>query len=102
MFSSLEVYEIIKARYIQALILAPNFFSVKLILLLTFVTHVVIGKDMTVVSVFVTIAMLQSIRVPLTVFVPFAIQNIAEMRITFTRLQVMETRLPRSQLFFPS
>ena len=40
------------------------------------------------VQVFVTIALYQAIRIPITVFMPFAVQNMAEMRVCFDRLQV--------------
>ncbi|KAL8592431.1 hypothetical protein ACOMHN_021373 [Nucella lapillus] len=84
----LEVKRIRTARYLQALMLAPNFFSVKLILLLTFVTVVGVGGEMTTARVFVTIAVYQAVRVPITVFIPFAIQTMSEMRVCLQRLEV--------------
>ena len=97
------MYRIRRARYLQALILAPNFFSVKLILLLTFLTVVLVGSDVTPDKVFVTIAIYQAIRVPITVFIPFAVQNIAEMRISFDRLQVRgDLDLTSCPLLYPS
>ncbi|XP_076435453.1 ATP-binding cassette sub-family C member 4-like isoform X2 [Babylonia areolata] len=84
---SLEVKRIRTARYLQALILAPNFFSVKFVLLLTFVTYVFAGGHMTPEKVFVAIAVYQAIRVPITVFIPFAVQTISEFRICCERVQ---------------
>ncbi|KAK7479006.1 hypothetical protein BaRGS_00029767, partial [Batillaria attramentaria] len=99
---SQEIERIRYARFTQALILAPNFFSVKLILLLTFLAFTLSQGAMTPEHVFVTISLYQAIRVPITVFMPFAVQNIAEMRISFDRVQHLLYLIPILALYIVS
>lgn len=84
----LEISQIRRGSYIQALILAPNFFSMKLILLFTFLAIGLSSGAMVAEKVFVTISLYQAIRVSITVFMPFAVQNIAEVHVCCDRLQV--------------
>ncbi|KAH9505170.1 Multidrug resistance-associated protein 4 [Bulinus truncatus] len=83
-----EVKEIHSARHHQAFVLGPYFISAKLILFATFTTIAMSGSPMTAYKVFFTSSMFQAFRLSLVLFMPFAIQHIAEMKVIFRRLQV--------------
>jgi ABC-type multidrug transport system fused ATPase/permease subunit len=63
------------------------FISAKLIILICLITLVLLGYQLTAEAAFVTITMLDSLRLNMTFFFPFAVASIAEMVVSCERLQ---------------
>lgn len=84
----LEIKKIHSARRTQAFVLGPYFISAKVVLYSTFTTLALVGGSMTPYRVFITIGLFQANRLSTTLFVPFAIQHIAEMKVVLQRLKV--------------
>lgn len=63
------------------------FISAKLIILICLITLVSLGYQLTAEAAFVTITMLDSLRLNMTFFFPFAVASIAEMIVSCQRLQ---------------
>ncbi|BFZ06670.1 hypothetical protein BsWGS_09709 [Bradybaena similaris] len=84
----LEIVKIHGTRRAQACVIAPFFSSVKLVTFCTFVALVLTGSPMTAYKVFLTIGLFQAFRLSTTLFIPFAIQNMAESNVVLSRLEV--------------
>ena len=82
------------AAYARAAILAPFFASAKVIVYATFLWYIVVHDVITPEKVFVTVAMYNSVRVLLHLFVPFAISFVSEAITTLSRIQVLKRPLP--------
>lgn len=82
-----EVKVIRKVAYCRAMNMSIFFTSSKVILLLTFLTFVLTGNILTAENVFVTVSLMNAIRLIMTLFFPYAIALFAEMRISVSRLQ---------------
>ena len=76
------------AAYARAAILAPFFSSSKVMVFAFIVTYVSSEGDFTAEMAFMVLAMYNSCRLTLNLFVPFAIQFMAESKITLERVKV--------------
>lgn len=92
-FSRNEVKVIRKVSYCRALNMSIFFTSNKIILLLIFLTYILSGKVFTAEVVFVTVALMNNVRVIMTLFFPYAIALFSEMRISISRIQARETNV---------
>ncbi|GFN98114.1 cystic fibrosis transmembrane conductance regulator [Plakobranchus ocellatus] len=86
----LEIAQLRDTRRAQSTILVPYFIASKLALMLVFTSLTVSGADgrMNAHAVFLTMGLLQALRLSCTLFIPFAFQHMAEVRIVYRRLQV--------------
>ncbi|CAG5124702.1 unnamed protein product, partial [Candidula unifasciata] len=84
---SLEIKEVHSSRRAQACVIAPFFSSMKLVVFCTFTALVVTGNSMTAYRVFLTIGLFQAFRLSTTLFIPFAIQHMAESKVVLSRLE---------------
>ena len=92
-YFSNEMKRIRRARYIQGLILAPMFFSVKLVILLIIVGNVLIDQPLQTESIFVMIGLLSAIRFGVMVGVALGIQFTSEVIISLKRIKVSANSL---------
>lgn len=67
---------------------ALYFISAKLIILICLITFVLMGYQLTAEAAFVTITLLESLRLNMTFFFPFAVASIAELVVSCNRLEV--------------
>lgn len=79
--------------YIRGLILGPFFVSVKLIVLVVFVTFVYTGGALRSEIVFVAVALYQAVRLSTVLFMPFAIQFSSDANVTIRRIEVSQSIL---------
>lgn len=84
---SLELNFIKKANHLKASNDAIFFSSSIIICLVAFVTYIYIGNVLTPQKVFVTLVLLQSVRLDMTLFFPRAIQCLAESLVSIRRIQ---------------
>lgn len=84
---SSELKFIRKANYLKASNDAIFFSSPAIICLVAFVTFVYMGNVLTPQNVFVTIVLLQSVRLNMTMFFPRAIQCLAESLVSIRRIE---------------
>lgn len=64
------------------------FVSGKIIVLFAIVAYVLSGRAVNAEVIFVASALFNSARLTVTLFLPFAIQFMAEMKVTFGRMEV--------------
>ena len=85
-----EVSEVWRTRRTQACILAPYFISTKTALVLLYGTLTALGRAdiLTAYTMFLTIGLLQAFRLSCSLFIPFAFQHIAEIKVVLRRVQV--------------
>ncbi|RUS91066.1 hypothetical protein EGW08_001194 [Elysia chlorotica] len=85
----LEYQQVMRTRRTQALILSPFFVSTKVALLLLFATVTALGggHKFRSYTVFLTIGLITVLRLSCNLFMSFAFQNIAEMRVCLGRLE---------------
>jgi ATP-binding cassette subfamily C (CFTR/MRP) protein 4 len=84
---SSELDYVRKANYLKASNDAIFFSSSVIISLVAFVTYVYMGNVLTPQNVFVTLVLLQSVRLNMTLFFPRAIQCLAESLVSIRRIQ---------------
>ena len=89
----LEVHALIVRMYGQAVILTPLFFSAKLMIFASYIWLTYTDVTVTVERVFITLGILNSVKLGLHLFVPFAFQQLGETATTVSRIQVF-TPLP--------
>ena len=89
--SRLEVKRILFVANIKASTLAPFFSSGKMMVFLVFITYILLGNTITAEKVFIAIGLFNPVRLVMHLFIPFAIQMMAESRVTLKRIQVYNT-----------
>ena len=67
---------------------SPFFASAKIVVYLTFITYVMTGHTLDASTVFVVVGLYNPIRMVITLFIPWGIQQISEAHITVQRIQV--------------
>lgn len=77
-----------RSVYLRALIVGPFFVAMKLVVFLTFVPYVFLGRLLTAQKVFLTVSIYQAIRLSVTLFIPFAFQCMSETLVTIRRQEV--------------
>ncbi|XP_064639147.1 ATP-binding cassette sub-family C member 4-like isoform X1 [Lineus longissimus] len=82
-----EMKRVQSSSYAKACNLAPYFVSPKLFVFLTFVTYVFTGHMLTAAKVFLVITLYNTVRLTMTLFLPFAIQFNGETKVTINRLE---------------
>ncbi|CAG5134060.1 unnamed protein product, partial [Candidula unifasciata] len=83
----LEIKRVHSTRTAQASIVAPFFSSSKLAIFCTFIALVTTGEAVTAYRIFVTIGLFQALQTSTTLFIPLAIQQIAEVRVVISRVE---------------
>jgi len=83
-----EVSKVRNSCLLKALNLATYFISSRLILFACFVTYVLLGNTLTAEAVFVSMALLNTLRTNMTLMFPNAVTNWAELTVTCQRIQV--------------
>ena len=76
-----------KANYVKAFNMAIFFFSSPVINLLTFITYHQLGHTLTPADIFVTVSLFNACRLPVTNYLPYAVQALSEARISIQRIQ---------------
>ena len=84
---SLELDFIKRANYIKAFNDAIFFSSSTIISLIAFITYIYMGQVLTPQKVFVTMVLLQNVRLDMTNFFPKAVQSLAESLVSIRRIQ---------------
>lgn len=88
-YFSFEMKKICQSAYTRGLILGPFFVSEKLIIMVTFVVFVLVeGGSLTAEHVYITVAIYKGIQLSTTLFIPLAVQFLAECQISVNRFQV--------------
>ncbi|XP_071159454.1 ATP-binding cassette sub-family C member 4-like isoform X3 [Mytilus edulis] len=82
-----EVKQLLQRSYIEALFEGFFFTCAKVIILFTLITYALVGGAMTAKKVFLTVVLIQTIRLPMTLFVPLAFRFSLEALVTFRRLK---------------
>ncbi|GFN81907.1 multidrug resistance-associated protein 4 [Plakobranchus ocellatus] len=99
-----EIRHLRRTRHIQACIFAPFFPSAQVSIFLLFLTFTVTGKaeEMRSSTVFLTMGLLQAIRLCCALMVPLASQNLAEVLVVIKRIQnfllLEELEKPNNQI----
>ena len=76
-----------KANYVKAFNMAIFFFSSPVINLLTFITYHQLGHTLSPADIFVTVSLFNACRLPVTNYLPYAVQALSEARISIARIQ---------------
>ena len=76
-----------KANYVKAANMAIFFFSSPVINLLTFITYHQLGHTLSPADIFVTVSLFNACRLPVTNYLPYAVQSLSEARISIARIQ---------------
>ena len=84
----MEIKQLLQRSYIGALFDGFFFACTKVIILLTILTYALIGGAMTAKRVYLTVALHQTIRLSMTLFVPLAFRFSFEALVTLRRLEV--------------
>ena len=85
---SQEMKQVQKARYLEGINFLSFFCFLKLVMLLFLISFLLEGGIVRSVSIFVTLSLFNSLRIPLLIMVPEALRIIAEFSIIFLRLEV--------------
>ena len=83
-----EIDVIMRTNYYRAVNMSLFFSSAKLVVFLALLTYVLTGNVLTAEKVFVTSALINNVRLVMTLFFPFGIAMGAETLISCKRLQV--------------
>lgn len=87
-FSS-EMKKLCQSGYTRGLILGPFFVSQKMIIFVTFLVFVLgEGGMLTAERVYITVSIYKGIQLSTTLFIPLAVQFLAECRISIDRFKV--------------
>ena len=87
-FHRKEIGRILQTATIRAVNQATNMCMPYVTAMVMFTTHYMLGETLTAKKVFSTLALLQVLRFSLAIFLPMAVQTIAEAKVSCTRIQV--------------
>eukprot|EP00043_Microstomoeca_roanoka_P013522 m.132440 g.132440 ORF g.132440 m.132440 type:complete len:1345 (+) comp15778_c0_seq1:123-4157(+) len=82
-----ELSKVRKTQSLKASNLGFFFFASSLVSFLTFVPFVSAGNKLTAYRVFTSIALFDAVRLTMTLFFPFAVQYLSELRISCSRIE---------------
>ena len=82
-----EVNKIRRACFLKAINLSIFFVASRILVFVSFIVYVLLGNVLTSEAVFVTMSLLNTLRLTMTLFFPQAIGYGAELKITCSRIQ---------------
>eukprot|EP00457_Paulinella_chromatophora_P000315 gb/GEZN01000315.1/.p1 GENE.gb/GEZN01000315.1/~~gb/GEZN01000315.1/.p1 ORF type:complete len:1656 (-),score=281.42 gb/GEZN01000315.1/:61-4743(-) len=82
-----ELYRVKQSSMLRAVNLGIYFSSGTLLALLTFAAYAMLGNTLTVDKLFITMGLLNVLKKGMSLFVPFGVESLSELVVTFTRLQ---------------
>ena len=83
-----EIKKVLQASYLRAFNVSFYFASTSLIAFITFMVYSLAGNALLPAKVYLAIPLYNVLRLPLLLFVPFAVMNGMEARISVKRIQV--------------
>ena len=94
----MEMHAVLTRFYGEAVILTPLFFSAKVMILASYIWLLYTDVTITIERVFITVGILNGVKLGLHLFMPFAISHIAESFTTVSRIQVGDVTVRASDL----
>nr|CAB3219625.1 multidrug resistance-associated protein 1-like [Phallusia mammillata] len=82
-----EIQKVLMASLLKAWNISMTYTAPKLITLATFVVYVYLGGQLSSSKVFAVIAWFNVLRIPVGIFTPFAVEKLAESRVSFRRIE---------------
>ena len=81
---------VIRSAYVKAAVQAPFFNSTQLIVFTLVLTYILSSSEdrLSTETIFMTMALIEPLRVVCTLFIPFAVQFGTEARVSVARIQV--------------
>ncbi|XP_063068367.1 multidrug resistance-associated protein 4 isoform X2 [Engraulis encrasicolus] len=85
-----EISKVMSSSYLRGLNMASFFAASKVIVFVTFTTHVLLGNIITASRVFVAVSLYGAVRLTVTLFFPAAIETLSESLVSVRRIKTLD------------